>query len=373
MAYANSHVSRFVGSGVGIWAVGKGFVKANCGKVVKLSGVLQGFLGIRDVVENVHGIRNEFLMDDNEKATSSGVYFIGKLLWAKGLDRMLELQEYYKRLTGDYFEVDIYGSGPDGDDIKRAYLGRKKTGSKKKRTINFKDIIDKIKSKEMDIGTQLPRSLAELRRSPIRANFRGSVDHAELKNKYRIYVNPSVSEVLCTTAAEAVGMGMWVILPKHESNVWFEKFDNVLTYRDKLEFCGCLAWARNRPPPKLSSEIKRELSWEAATDRLIEVAKLSPDDVKEEEKNCKMEERLGEFFQELGKGERGDLVRKVLGGGVVADQVKFEVERRRYPKVSSEGDEIEGHHNMNSSLLHRECKGKQNATMRGEETGLVDG
>jgi hypothetical protein len=49
----------------------------------------------------------------SEYGDDTRVYYIGKLLWAKGLDIMLELEDYYKQCTNKYFAIDIYGSGPD--------------------------------------------------------------------------------------------------------------------------------------------------------------------------------------------------------------------------------------------------------------------
>lgn len=49
---------------------------------------------------------------DLETGDSHGVYYIGKVLWAKGFDRMLDLQAFYRQVTGDYFPIDIFGSGP---------------------------------------------------------------------------------------------------------------------------------------------------------------------------------------------------------------------------------------------------------------------
>jgi hypothetical protein len=52
-------------------------------------------------------------ISDPEYGDDTRVYYIGKLLWAKGLDIMLELEDYYKQCTNKYFAIDIYGSGPD--------------------------------------------------------------------------------------------------------------------------------------------------------------------------------------------------------------------------------------------------------------------
>lgn len=376
--YASGHYS-------GLWtapAIGvmsSAMVRAYCHKVVKLSDVLQTFAPEKEATSNVHGVRSEFLRegkrrgkqlrdalnfgnsglrDDLSNGTETCIYFIGKLLWAKGLDSLLELQVFYKQCTGAFFLIDIYGSGPNEKEIKRAFLGRKSLTRKDefKSIVNNSDLDDiEASDDDEDISLsqtarlkfakftetwkfytdlyddiELPKSRYEFRKEPIPASFPGRVDHATLTNQYKIFVNPSVSEVLCTTTAEALAMGKFVIIPVHPSNTFFMKFPNCLAYRSNLEFAANLRWALAREPEPLTPELEHELTWEAATERFIEQAKISKDEaaLRIRAGTSKLDERIAWFHQQMGKGKRGDTLRKVLGGGPISEQVKYEEMKR---------------------------------------------
>ena len=139
-------------------------VKAYCHKVIRLSETLPPLDITKEVTCNVHGVRHEFLerptsttkdplvsedgtnvatVDESKGDTQDGasndtineiadvdkveiapVYFIGKLIWAKGFERVLELEERYKMITNEYFPIDIYGGGKDEKEIQVAFFGR---------------------------------------------------------------------------------------------------------------------------------------------------------------------------------------------------------------------------------------------------------
>ena len=456
--YASAHYS-------GLWtapAIGvmsSAMVRAYCHTVIKLSGTLQTFAEEKEKISNVHGVRSDFLMEgqrrsaatiaarnnhttttttttteDEEEDTISTnsnnnkVYFIGKILWTKGLEKMLDLQEFYKQCTGDYFPIDIYGNGPELKEIIRAYHGRKRhrkssrsESSKHKnmklstpetsKPIQSSDIesddddnnndlpntdsststsdtasmnsesetesevesdgnqldefityltaledktsraktalathITKISStiqkatKEVD--DLVPKSLHELRRTPIPATFPGRVDHAILKEEYKIFVNPSKSEVLCTTTAEALAMGKFAIIPVHPSNDFFMQFPNCLSYRNKWEFVANLKWALTHEPEPLTEEQQRIFTWTAATERLVEQSTITRREARNRQQlgKTKLDERIAWFHNEMSKGYKGDTIRKVLGGGPIADQVKYEMAKRgEYEEGEDEG------------------------------------
>lgn len=122
---------------------------------------------------------------------------------------------------------------------------------------------------------EIPKSHHEFRKDPIPASFLGRMDHALLTDEYKIFVNPSITEVLCTTTAEAIAMGKFVIIPYHPSNVFFKQFPNCLMYKRKEEFVEKLIFAQSNQPVPLSIEHSYALTWQAATERLIEASKIT--------------------------------------------------------------------------------------------------
>jgi glycosyltransferase involved in cell wall biosynthesis len=455
--YATQHYS-------GLWTapairlMSAAMIRAYCHKVIKLSDVVQVFAPEKEVTMNVHGVREEFIatpdtqpifldtplqmMDHNHSETFAPVsmYFIGKLLWTKGLDLLLEYEEYYRQVTGDYFPVEIYGSGPDQEEMIRAYRGRwwkqqnndqevnnnvkdgkdrssrnvfvrlfawvnSRRGMRKKLQQQqqqrkfmassegmYNDVMEVIESipekvresleslpsqaresfdqlsedvtnakKTMkrlpakarrvwnqwvqDLSTTpIPKSLYELRKQPIPAGFPGRVDHAELKNRHKIFVNPSVSEVLCTTTAEALAMNKFAIIPLHPSNQFFLQFPNCLAYRNPYEFVANVQWALTHEPIPLSEDLARQFTWEAATDRFLQSAAITHREAQEREKlgRSKMDERIAWFHNELGKGAKGDILRNILGAGPVANQVKYLTTTTQQDLSREDDGEMEG-------------------------------
>ena len=376
-------------------------VKAYTHRLIRLSATLPELDASKEVTCNVHGVRSEFfvkdddsgsgvaaiVIDDDEKQkqdsgmTSSSsndqdqasvhknvsaevaddgidgddlfvleqpIYFIGKVIWAKGFDKLLEIEDLYRKENGEYFPITIYGDGPDFDAISRAFLGRgglarvlssdsvknigtdsgnqspKSERSKspvpptdqtanllfsregnlrrqiedgetiptdslvvevqtvetpvdsdtgtpssarklpirgvikhlKETTIETKTGVTKAISALSERITKLglhslyseheseettddatagtgtseeregikfrfdpPKSRYELRRVPVPARFLGVKDHALLRDipQHKIFINLSITEVLCTTTAEALAMGKFVIIPNHRT------------------------------------------------------------------------------------------------------------------------------------------------------------
>ena len=330
-------------------------VRAYTHRLIRLSDTLPEYDKSKEITCNVHGVRSEFFdpPDKSDKQTEPNnedgeepfepqpIYFIGKVIWAKGFDKLLEIEELYKKEHGEYFPMDVYGSGPDSGAIQRAFFGRngisnlsrksssaslKDDGSRSPRnrsaspvptpedqtaalvfsregslkglisegqvipedtlvvevqtcetptnnaesdtpmsnssdagiTKHPKAIIGHIGETTVQTGTSVskaistltekitnfglrvayteqdsgvsddgkeetkfvfdpPKSRFELRRYPIPARFLGVKDHALLRDipEHKIFVNLSITEVLCTTTAEALAMGKFVVIPNH--------------------------------------------------------------------------------------------------------------------------------------------------------------
>jgi digalactosyldiacylglycerol synthase len=134
---------------------------------------LGNFAPEKELVENVHGVRRTFLDIGKElkgKLTAKDmdpvfgadatpkIYFIGKMLWSKGLGSLMDLMKYAEESAGLKVTVDMYGGGPNKEEASE---------------------------KAVSMGLDMP--------------FHGPVDHAELGFSHKIFINPSLSEVLCTT------------------------------------------------------------------------------------------------------------------------------------------------------------------------------
>ena len=254
-------------------------VRAYCHKVVKLSDAVQELP--RASTCFVHGVSPRFLSIGKERAQrqrqreqaqaaalatasaavsslalptpaaapaeppapasgSKGVYFIGKVVWGKGYTELLDLVQKHcssPAASSTPVSVDVFGGGDDLAAVKSSAAERK-----------------------------LP------------LQFMGPRDHADpALHDYSVFVNPSLSDVVATTTAEALAMGKWVVVAEHPSNAFFTgRFRNCLTYRTPDEFSSHLAKALNSEPAPLSEEERAALSWEAATDRFMDVAEPEP-------------------------------------------------------------------------------------------------
>ncbi|KAI3683698.1 hypothetical protein L1987_84211 [Smallanthus sonchifolius] len=214
--------------------------RAYCDKVLRLSAATQDLP--KSVICNVHGVNPKFLeigermaaeRKGGEQKFSKGAYFLGKMVWAKGYQELIDLLAKQKNeLNG--FKLDVYGNGEDAHEVQST-------------------------AKSLDLNVK----------------FMKGRDHADDSiHGYKVFVNPSVSDVLCTATAEALAMGKFVVCADHPSNDFFRSFPNCLTYKSPEEFVSKLEEAMFSDPHPLTPEQRYNLSWEAATQRFMEYSEL---------------------------------------------------------------------------------------------------
>lgn len=167
--YATEQPAAFIRA-PGMRLLSSWMCRAHCHRLIKLSGTLQQFAPEKELVENVHGVRRTFLdvgeelrtkMASNDKGiepvfgadAEPTVYFIGKMLWSKGLGSLMELMKYAEESAGLKVKVDMYGGGPNKDEAS---------------------------AKAEKMGLDMP--------------FHGPIDHAELGWTHKVFINPSTSE-----------------------------------------------------------------------------------------------------------------------------------------------------------------------------------
>jgi digalactosyldiacylglycerol synthase len=148
------------------------------------------------------------------RPTEPTCYYIGKMLWAKGYQELLDFYHHWEVMFQNNQtslkppKIDLYGSGENSDDIKKR--------------IDDLNLFEKI--------TTNP-----------------GIDHASPTiQPYSVFINPSTSDVLCTTTAEALAMGKIVVIAKHVSNEFFYQFPNCLTFEGPHDFAEKVAEAVQR-------------------------------------------------------------------------------------------------------------------------------
>lgn len=216
-------------------------VNIYCHKVIRLSAATQDFP--RSIICNVHGVNPKFieigkqktleLESRKEQVFKKGAYYIGKMVWSKGYKELLQLlKEHQKELAG--LEVDLYGNGEDSAQVHEA-------------------------AKKLDLVVRV---------HPGR-------DHADpIFHDYKLFLNPSTTDVVCTTTAEALAMGKLVVCANHPSNEFFKQFSNCLTYDNSQGFVKTIRRALTDEPAPMTDAQIYELSWEAATERFLRASGL---------------------------------------------------------------------------------------------------
>lgn len=171
---------------------------------VPLSGAVEGVTDVagRQRRAQVTGVAAPWAEVPPVTPETRGVYFLGRLIWEKGLGDLIEIA----RRTG--LPVDVIGEGGDGEAI---------------------------------------RERARTAGAPLR--FHGaSGEPWTLIGPHRVFLNPSRSEVLCTTTAEALAAGRHVVIPDCPANAPFAAYPNAHLYRDLDGAVAALARVMETPP-----------------------------------------------------------------------------------------------------------------------------
>ncbi|XP_074567444.1 digalactosyldiacylglycerol synthase 2, chloroplastic-like [Curcuma longa] len=231
----NGQIQAFLLKYVNSWVT-----QIYCHKIVRLSGATQDLP--RSIICNVHGVNPKFLEVGKTKhelkqrgqiAFPKGAYFIGKMVWSKGYTELLQLLSKFQDKLSDS-QIDLYGNGEDFNEIQESFS----------------------------------KLTLDMRIYPGR-------DHVDsIFHDYKVFINPSTTDVVCTTTAEALAMGKIVICANHPSNEFFKRFPNCYTYNSGKEFVKLTLKALAKEPAPITDSLLHELSWEAATERFIEAAEL---------------------------------------------------------------------------------------------------
>ena len=170
--------------------------RAHCHRLIKLSGTLGKMAPEKELVENVHGVRGTFIdvgrevgdriRTDRESDIIFGsdaeptLYYIGKLLWSKGLGSLMELLKYAEETAGLKVKVDMYGGGPDKEAAE---------------------------AQAAKLGLDFP--------------FHGPLDHAELAYTHKVSAFPMGPFIISGLPRRALGF-QFVVPP--QANLDFERF-----------------------------------------------------------------------------------------------------------------------------------------------------
>lgn len=156
------------------------------------------------------------------------------MLWEKGYDKLWDLLEGYQLSQEE-----------QGGEDERSHQN---TPPAKENSSSSKDKGHVVTSRDTSTTGAADIALSAYGSGPdseeireraesmgLAVEFHPATDHAEL-SAYKTFVNPSESEVLCTTVAEALAMGKFVIIAEHASNEFFYQFPNTLKFKTQEEF-----------------------------------------------------------------------------------------------------------------------------------------
>jgi glycosyltransferase involved in cell wall biosynthesis len=115
---------------------------------------------------------------------------------------------------------------------------------------------------------RLARSLEYLN-SPYINYFNSTNSPDRALAKYKTFINLSLSEMLCTSTAEALAMGKFAILPDHPSNHFFKQFKNALFYQNEEEAIRLIRKTETSEPEEDPAIV--QLHWSQGNKRLLSI------------------------------------------------------------------------------------------------------
>ncbi|KAF6155353.1 hypothetical protein GIB67_019879 [Kingdonia uniflora] len=121
--------------------------------------------------------------------------------------------------------------------------------------------IGKKQQEKQQKGEQVKVVTSELRKEvpPAKSSVMVRQNSSKwFKLLYKVFLNPSTSDVVCTTAAEALAMGKIVICADHASNEFFKQFTNCYTNKDVDGFVELIHKALVEDPVPLTDGCQRK-------------------------------------------------------------------------------------------------------------------
>jgi digalactosyldiacylglycerol synthase len=162
----------------------------------------------------VTGVASHYAKLPLVRPGAGGAYFVGRLVWDKGLDTVIRVAA---RMN---LPIDILGEGPDTEAVQ-------------------------------DLARQMAAPMTFL--GPTRTPW----THLD---RYRVFFNPSLSENMCTTTAEALVAGRHVVMPDCLGNRPFKAYPNAHFYSDIDGAVAALTRAMTEDPVPPDAA-RREFDW----------------------------------------------------------------------------------------------------------------
>lgn len=184
--------------------------------------------GVTMPVERITGVSRGYAHVPPVAPETRGVYFLGSFLWEKGLEDLVRIAKRADQ------PMDVIGGGRD--------------------EAAFRDLVQ--------------REAAPLTIKGPNARFWEEI------GRYRVMLNPSKSEVLCTATADALVAGRHVVLPECPGNLPFHAYPNAHFYDDAAGAVAALrrAVAMDPEPPAAA---RRDFDWLEACRRLADLSGLT--------------------------------------------------------------------------------------------------